>query len=156
MPLVHKIVGVSGCTAMVQVSETKCCCPGPGSIYHMLCLNTALIQLVPAPASCMNECLGKLGAVETYEASPRTASHTPYLSRGEGVWESIMALDFIGCEEHERFILGVLCSLCEHFYFFTVALPPNFEAFCQGRVPSRCALRGCDWIHCKLPSQDLL
>lgn len=70
------------------------------------------------------EYLRKLGALKTYEASPRTASHTPYLSWGEGAWENTMAFGFIGCEEHERFILGFLCSLCE--YFFTAALSPSW------------------------------
>lgn len=102
------------------------------------------------------EYLRKLGVLEAYEASPRTASYTLCLSREEGAWESTMALGFIGCEERERFILGFLCSLCKQFFFFAAALSPSFEAVFQGRAPSRRALRGYDWIHWKLPSQDLV
>lgn len=97
---------------------------------------------------------GSTGGI--WSLSPRPASRTPYCSRGEGPWESTMALGFIGCEEHERFILRFLCCLREHFHFSTPALSPSFESVFQGRAPSRHASRGCDWIHWKLPSQDLL
>lgn len=124
LPLLQKIVGVSGCTAMAQASESKCSC-------FLACLH------LPNVTCCgwwwfswslllLPEYLRKLGALKAYEASSKTASHTPYLSRGQGAWESTMAFGFIGCEEHERFILGFLCSLCEYFYFFTAALSPSW------------------------------
>lgn len=102
------------------------------------------------PSSCLlYEYLRKLGALEAYEASPMIASHTLYLTRGEGAGESTVALGFICCEEHERFILGFLCSLCEHF--FTAALSHSFFPVFQGRAPSRRALRGSNSLKTALP-----
>lgn len=151
-----KIVSVSGCTAMAQVSEPKCTVSWPACISLIITCHAWWQALLNWSLLLLPDYLRKLGALEVYETSPRTASHIPYISTGEGAWESTMDLGFIGCEEHERCVLGFLCSLYVHFYFFTSALSPSFEPVLQGRAPSRCALRGCDWIHWKLPSQGML
>lgn len=52
--------------------------------------------------------------LEGSQASSGTAPHTPHPSRGEGAWESNMALGFTGLEESKRFIwIWVFCALFE-------------------------------------------
>lgn len=81
--------------------------------YHVQHLVTGPVLLGSGPAPWAS-IWGKPAALEAYQASPGTAAPAPHPSRGEGAWESPVALGSIGCEEGERFIwIWVFCALCE-------------------------------------------
>lgn len=119
----RKIVGVSGCTALAQVSEPKCSCFL--ACLHLPQLSHAVLDDGPystGPCS-LSEYLRKLGALEAYEASHRGLLLVHHIILGErDHGKATMALGFIRCEKHERFILRFLCCLREHFHFSTPAL----------------------------------